>query len=49
MKKILDWYRSQSDTSKAFIWLSLICVIGVILRWEYVVEMISNGFSHYSK
>ena len=49
MKKILDWYRSQSDTSKAFIWLSLISVIGVILRWDYDVEMISNGFSHYSK
>ncbi len=49
MKKIVQWYRSQSDTTKAFIWLGIICIIGIIIRWDYIVQMASRGFSFYSK
>lgn len=47
-KRIGDWYRRQSDTTKAFIWVGIVCVIGIILRWNYIVEMATRGFHFYS-
>lgn len=49
MKKIIQWYRSQSETTRAFIWIGIICIIGIIFRWDYIAGMVSKGFSHYSK
>ena len=49
LKKAVDWYKAQNDTVKAFIWIGLICIIGIILRWDAVVAGISKGFSFYSK
>lgn len=49
MKKVVQWYRSQSETTRAFIWIGIICIIGIIFRWDYIVGMVSKGFSHYSK
>lgn len=48
MKKIIEWYKSQSDTVKALVWIGVISVIGIILRWEYVVDSISKGFNFYN-
>lgn len=48
MKKIIDWYRKQSDTTKAMIWLGVIAVIGIILRWDYIMENAARGFNFYS-
>ena len=47
-KNLKDWYNRQSDTTKALIWIGLICIIGIILRWDAVVKGISKGFSFYS-
>ena len=48
-KQIKEWYQRQSDTTKAFIWIGLICIIGIIIRWKAVVAGIARGFQFYSK
>lgn len=47
-RKIKDWYSGQSDTVKAFIWVGLICVVGIALRWKAVLAGIAKGFEFYS-
>ncbi len=47
-KKIKEWYSRQNETTKAFVWIGLICILGIIIRWNAVVEGISKGFSFYS-
>lgn len=46
--KIADWYKNQNQTTKAFIWIGVIAVIGIILRWDYVIEHIKRGFDFYN-
>lgn len=48
MKKLISWYKSQSETVKAFIWVGLICIIGIALRWSHIIEMAGRGFRYYS-
>jgi len=47
-RKIKEWYSSQSDSTKAMIWIGLVCIIGIILRWDAVVEGARKGFNFYS-
>lgn len=47
-EKIKTWYKAQSDTTKAFFWIGLVALIGIILRWDAVVEGIRHGFRFYS-
>ena len=47
-EKIKTWYSAQTDTTKALLWIGLVAVIGIILRWDAVVEGIRHGFHFYS-
>ncbi|NMB36700.1 MAG: hypothetical protein GX993_01500 [Bacteroidales bacterium] len=47
-KKIGNWYRAQSDTTKAFIWIGLICLIGIAFRWRAIIEGVAKGFNFFS-
>lgn len=47
-EKLKKWYKAQSDTTKALIWIGLIAVIGIIIRWDAVVEGVKHGFGFYS-
>lgn len=49
LRKLTAWYKSQPDTVKGAIWLGIILIIGIILRWDYVLDGISRGFGYYSK
>ena len=46
-EKIKTWYKAQSDTTKAFIWIGLVALIGILLRWDAVVEGVKHGFGFY--
>lgn len=46
--KIKTWYAAQTDTTKALLWIGLVAVIGILIRWNAVVEGIRHGFSFYS-
>ena len=48
MRKMIEWYKSQSDTAKAFIWIGLVCIVGIALRWNHIIEMATKGFQYYS-
>jgi hypothetical protein len=47
-QKIKTWYSAQTDTTKALLWIGLVAVIGILIRWDAVVEGIKHGFSFYS-
>lgn len=46
--KIKEWYNNQSDSTKAFIWIGAIALIGIICRWNHIVEQARAGFQFYS-
>jgi hypothetical protein len=43
------WYRNQSHTAKAFVWIVLILVIALVVRWHYIVSEASRGFQYLKK
>lgn len=47
-EKIRTWYAAQSDTTKALLWIGLIAVIGILLRWNAVIAGIRHGFGFYA-
>ena len=47
-QKIKKWYAAQTDTTKALIWIGLIAVIGILIRWDAVVAGVKHGFGFYS-
>lgn len=47
-QKIKSWYAAQSDTTKALLWIGLVAVIGILIRWDAVVEGIRHGFDFYA-
>ncbi|MBQ6310658.1 MAG: hypothetical protein IJK74_03820 [Bacteroidales bacterium] len=47
MKKIAAWWNGLDSSMKALILIGLICIIGIILRWDYVWEGIKKGFNFY--
>ncbi|MBQ0006175.1 MAG: hypothetical protein KBS57_02075 [Alistipes sp.] len=48
-KKIIEWYKSQPDTVKGAIWLGIVLIIGIVIRWDFVMDGIRRGFGFYSK
>lgn len=45
---IKTWYDAQTDTTKALLWIGLVAVIGILIRWDAVVAGIKHGFGFYS-
>ncbi|MCI2082311.1 MAG: hypothetical protein LKK19_05535 [Bacteroidales bacterium] len=48
-KKIGEWYRKQSDFVKVSIWIGILLIIGIIIRWNYVKDGIMKGINFYNK
>jgi hypothetical protein len=48
-KKIGEWYKRQTDFTKVCLWMVLALVIGVIIRWNYIVEGAARGFNFLKK
>ena len=49
MKNIVAWWKGLDSSMKALIIIGIICIIGIILRWDYVVEGVKKGFNFYSE
>jgi len=47
--KLREWYQKQPDTVKGAFWLGLILIIGIIIRWDFVIDGIRRGFGFYVK
>lgn len=47
--KFKEKWENQSPVTKGFLLIILIVTIGIILRWDYIIKEISNGFKYFSK
>lgn len=47
-QRIKTWYSAQTDTTKALLWIGLVAIIGILLRWDAVADGIRRGFHFYS-
>jgi hypothetical protein len=46
--KLVADFKEASPTVKAFIVIGLLLIIGIILRWDTIVEEVSNGFNFFN-
>lgn len=49
MKRFLTWYRSQTPTVQVMLVLIPLLILGIILRWDTIIEGVRKGFAFYSK
>ncbi|MBQ3175148.1 MAG: hypothetical protein IJB58_04175 [Bacteroidales bacterium] len=47
-KKISDWFNNLSPTSQGMIVLGIILIIGIIIRWDYILDEVMRGFGFFS-
>ncbi len=48
MKKLVNLWRELDPSMKALVLIAIICLIGIILRWDYVISGIKKGFNFYN-
>lgn len=49
VNKIKSWFLALPDMQKGYVMLILILLIGIIIRWNYIIDNIIKGFSYFSK
>lgn len=47
-ERFSKWYKEQSSTTKCFLWMILLLILGIILRWDYISENLIKGFSFFN-
>lgn len=47
IKKIINWFKRQSPTIQGMIIVGILCVIGIILRWDFIVEQATKSINFY--
>jgi len=47
--KLVNGFKSLSPTLQGFIISIVILIIGIILRWNYIIDNIIKGFKYFSK
>lgn len=47
-RKFVTKFEEQSPTTKGFIIMIVLLVIGILLRWDTVISEIKRGFSFFS-
>ncbi len=41
-KKLIGWFNSQSPNVKGYLIIIVILVIGIILRWDFILDSFSG-------
>lgn len=49
VNKFKTWFLDLPEMQKGYLLLILILLIGIILRWNYIIDNIIKGFSYFSK
>ncbi len=49
MKSLKDKFNEQTPTMKGFILIIILLIIGIILRWDSIIEEAADGFRFFSK
>ena len=48
VQRCKSWYKEQTPTVKGFLWMGLVLIVGIALRWSYIWKSIGNGFNYFS-
>lgn len=48
IKKITEGFNKLTPTAQGMIILGILLIIGIILRWSYIVQEIGKGFDFFS-
>ena len=48
-EKIKHWFSGLSETQKGYLILIILLIIGIVLRWNYIIDNIIKGFNYFSK
>lgn len=48
-KKIYKAFQDLNPNVQGFIILIVILIIGIIIRWDYIIDNIIRGFKYFSK
>ena len=46
--KLVAWFKESTPTTQGLIILGVLLVVGIILRWIYIVSEIMRGFGFFS-
>ncbi|MBO7278922.1 MAG: hypothetical protein J6U70_04895 [Bacteroidales bacterium] len=49
IKKLVTWYKEQTPTTQGMIWMGLLLIVGILLRWDYIFETIKRSFGFFSE
>jgi hypothetical protein len=49
LKRLIGWYKKQSSSTQGFIIIITLLIVGIIIRWEYIINGIIKGFHFFSK
>lgn len=47
IEKIKEWWNNQSSTTQVFLVLIVFLIIGIIIRWDFIMEGVSNSFEFF--
>lgn len=46
-RKLTEKFKEMSPTAQGLVVLCIILVIGIILRWEYIISEVAKGFDFF--
>ena len=49
LKKAYKDFKDLNPNIQGFILLIVILIIGIIIRWDYIIDNIIRGFKYFSK
>jgi hypothetical protein len=48
IRKISEGFKNLTPTAQGMIILGILLIIGIILRWNFILEEIGRGFNFFS-
>lgn len=46
---MINWYKRQTPVMRGMIWLIVVLIIGIALRYETIWEECLKGFAYFSR
>jgi len=46
--RLIKWFTGLSEIQQGYLILIILLVIGIILRWKYIIDNIIKGFGYFS-
>lgn len=46
-KRFKEWYSNQTPTTKGFLIIGVLLIIGIIIRWDYISNAVLQSFGFF--